>query len=258
MPQIKPILLMRDWTVLSLRPHGQHAVAHCASKLRGAKFLACSSIKLEAIKNDAALKIALTCDHIIVTSPAAALFAGQSAVFTPTKNSHWFALGEGTASVLRKLGVTTIFIPDKGSDSESLLAMPLLQNLQGKRVGLITAPGGRGLIEPTLIHRGALVQVVFTYQRKIIALAAKEIQAIANLQKPFAVLCSSHEVFNSFWQQLDTESKEKMQSGLWVVSSARLQTLLQQSGIFNTSISASPQPDAMLEHLQHVQTQQVR
>lgn len=249
---------MRDWTVLSLRPRGQHAVAHCASKLRGMKFLACSSMKLEAIKNDDELKAALTCDHIIVTSPAAARFAGQSPVFTTAHASRWYALGEGTASVLRKIGITTICTPENGSNSENLLAIPTLQNMHGQTVGLITAPGGRGLIEPELVRRGALVKMVFMYQRKIILMAKKEIEAIANLQKPFAVLCSSHEVFKSFWQQLNAELKETVKSGLWIVSSARLQALLQQSGILNTTVSNSPQPDAMLEHLLHVQTQQVR
>lgn len=258
MPQIKPNLLMREWTVLSLRPHGQHAVAHCASKLRGIKFLACSSMKLEAIKNDEQLKTALTCDHIIVTSPAAARFAGLSAVFSVTQNSHWFALGEGTASVLRKLGVSNISIPENGSHSESLLAMPELHNCQGKTIGLITAPGGRGLIEPALINRGAVVQVVFMYQRKIIPIAPEQIQAMRKLQAPFAILCSSYEVFNSFWQQLDVALKEKMKSALWITSSARLQTLLQQAGVLNSTISASPRPDAMLEHLVHVQTQHLR
>jgi len=258
MPEIEPNLLMREWTVLSLRPHGQHAVAHCASKLRGMKFLACSSMKIEAIENDAKLKTALTCNYIIVTSPAAARFAGQSAVFSAPLTSHWFALGEGTASVLRKLGVSKISIPENGSDSESLLAMAALQNCQGHTIGLITAPSGRGLIEPALIQRGALVQVVFMYQRKIIPITPEQIEAMHNLQAPFAILCSSHDVFNSFWQQLNAELKEKMQSGLWVVSSARLQTLLQQTGVLNTTISASPQPDAMLEHLVHVQTQHLR
>ncbi len=258
MTQTKPNLLMREWTVLSLRPHGQHAVAHCASKLRGAKFLACSSMEIEAIKNDESLKNALACDHIIVTSPAAARFAGQSSVFTAAQKPHWFTLGEGTASVLRKIGITNISIPSKGSNSESLLAMTELQNLHGKTIGLITAPGGRGLIEPALIDRGAWVQVAFMYQRKIIPIAAEEIKAIANLHKPFAILCSSHEVFKSFWQQLNTELKEKMIAGLWIVSSPRLQVLLQQAGVMNITVSASPQPDAMLEHLMHVQTQRVR
>lgn len=249
---------MREWTVLSLRPHGQHAVAHCSSKLRGAKFLTCSSMEIEAIKNDESLKNALACEHIIVTSPAAARFASQSSVFTAAQKPHWFTLGEGTASVLRKIGITNISIPSEGSNSESLLAMTELQNLHGKTIGLITAPGGRGLIEPALIDRGAWVQVAFMYQRKVIPIAAEEIKSIANLRKPFAVLCSSHEVFNSFWQQLSAELKEKMQSGLWIVSSARLQTLLHQSGVLNSTISASPRPDAMLEHLMHVQTQPVR
>ncbi len=258
MTHIKPNLLMREWTVLSLRPRGQHAVAHCASELRGAKFLACSSIELEAIENDESLKNALACDHIIVTSPAAARFAGLSPGFTVPQKSHWFALGAGTAAVLKKMGVSKISTPESGSHSESLMAMAALQNLQGQTIGLITAPGGRGLIEPTLIDRGALVQLAFMYQRKMIPIAAEEIEAIANLHKPFAVLCSSHEVFKSFWQQLNAELKEKMMTGLWIVSSSRLQVLLQQAGVLNSTVSASPQPDAMLEHLMHVQTQRVR
>jgi uroporphyrinogen-III synthase len=258
MPQIKPDLLMCDWTVLSLRPHTQHAVAHCASGLRGAKFLACSSMKLEAIENDELLKSALACDYVIVTSPAAARFAGQSSVFTATQKPQWFALGEGTASALRKIGVANVSIPDDGSNSESLLAMAALQNLGGKTIGLITAPGGRGLIEPALIDRGALVRVAFMYQRKVILLAEQQVQALQQLDLPFAVLCSSHDVFTSFWQQINPALKEKMRAGLWVLSSARLQALLQRSGIVNTTISSSPKPDAMLEHLMHVQTQQVR
>lgn len=258
MPQVKPNLLMCDWTVLSLRPYAQHAVAHCARKLRGAKFLACSSMKLEAIRNDDLLETALACDYVIVTSPAAARFAGQSPAFTATQKPLWFALGEGTASALRRIGVANISIPDKGSNSESLLAMAALQNLRGKTIGLITAPGGRGLIEPALIDRGALVRVVLMYQRKIISIEAEQIRTLYRLDLPFAILCSSHELFTSFWQQIDTELKEKMRAGLWVLSSARLQALLQQSGILNTTISSSPQPDAMLAHLIHVQTQQVR
>jgi uroporphyrinogen-III synthase len=258
MPQMKPNLLMRDWTVLSLRPDGQHALAHCASELRGAKFLACSSMKLEPIQNHDKLKTSLTCDYIIVTSPAAARFMGQSPAFTTTQKPNWFALGEGTASELRKVGITNISIPSNGSYSESLLAMAALQNLQGKTIGLITAPGGRNLIEPALISRGAMVQVVHLYQRIIISIDPEEIKAMRRLLLPFAVLCSSHEVFKSFWQQIDPELREKMRSGIWIVSSARLQALLGQSGVLNTTISTSPQPDAMLEHLMHVQAKQVR
>lgn len=258
MPQIQPNLPMREWTVLSLRPYGQHAVAHSASKVRGAKFLSCSSIKLEAVRNDDELKSALACNHIIVTSPAAARFAGSSPIFSVSEKSHWFALGEGTASVLRKMGVGNISMPDDGSHSENLLAIPALQDLHQKSVGLITAPGGRGIIEPTLIKRGAQVHVAHTYQRKVVPVAARRLQAIGNLHKPFAVLCSSHEVFRTLWQQITPELREKLRQGFWVLSSTRLQDLLLEDGILNSTVSPSPQPEAMLEHLVHVQMLHVR
>jgi uroporphyrinogen-III synthase len=249
---------MHDWTVLSLRPSGQHAVAHSTSELRGAKFLSCSSMKLEAIKNDDGLKIVLACDDIIVTSPAAARFAAESAVFSVAQNSRWYALGEGTSSVLRKAGVLDISTPDTGSNSESLLTMTALQNLKNKPVGLITAPGGRGMIEPELVKRGARVHTVHTYQRKVIPVSAAQLDAISRLQPPFVVLCSSHEVFRSLWQQITPELQEKLRYGFWVISSNRLQVLLQNVGIFNSTISPSPQPDAMLEHFMHVQLLHVR
>lgn len=249
---------MREWTVLSLRPHGLHAVAHSASQLRGAKFLPCSSMKLEAMKSDDELKVALSCQYIIVTSPAAARFAAQSPFFSVAEKSHWFTLGDGTASVLRKIGVRTIFTPEAGSNSESLLAMPALQNLDGQHIGLITAPGGRGLIEPELVKRGARVHIVHTYQRKVIPLAAEQLDAINRMHPPFVVLCSSHEIFLSLWQQISPASQAKLRQGFWILSSIRLQALLQEAGILNTFVSSSPQPDAMLEHFMHVQKLHVR
>lgn len=258
MPHIKPNLPMHGWTVLSLRPCGQHAVAHSASELRGAKFLSCSSMRLDAIKNDGELKKALSCDYIVVTSPAAARFAAQSPVFSVAEKSRWFAVGEGTASVLEKSGVREISTPDAGSNSESLLAMTTLQNLKNQRIGLITAPGGRGLIEPELVKRGARVQVAHTYQRKVIAVSAEQLEAIGKLQPPFVVLCSSHEVFLSFWQQNTPVLQAKLRQGFWVLSSPRLQALLQEVGILNATVGPSPRPDAMLEHFMHVQMLHVR
>lgn len=258
MPDDKPKLPLREWTVLSLRPLGQHAVAHCESEVRGAKFLACSSMKLEAIENDNALKDVLACEYIIVTSPAAVRFAAQSAVFSTAPKSRWFALGEGSASALKKAGITDIAIPPDGSHSENLLAMPELLNIQGRHIGLITAPGGRGLIETTLLKRDAIVQVANLYRRIPLEMSEMELASLRDLKPPFALLCSSQEVFQSFWHQMDLALQKKLAQGLWIVSSIRLEGIVKAAGIPRTCISTSPSPAAMLAHLEHVQTQHVR
>ncbi len=258
MPETKLNLPLSEWTVLSLRPRGQHAVAHCEAKLRGAKFLACSSIKLVAIASDADLKKALACKLIIVTSPAAARFAAQSPVFSIMEKTRWFALGKGTSAVLDKKGITQIVTPVEGSDSESLLAIPDLQDIDGKDIGLITAPGGRGMIEPELIGRGANLHVCHVYQRKPVTINARQMRQLEQLPLPFAVLCSSHEVFESFWRQMPAETRTRLNQGLWITSSARLEGLLRDAGIRNTASSESARPADMLAHLIYVQTQQVR
>jgi len=258
MPEIVPKLPLDQWTILSLRPQGQHAATYRAAKNLGAIFLPCSSMKLVACDDQGMLEKALHCERIIVTSPAAARFAAQSPLFSIGKNAQWFALGPGTAAVLEKNGVTRIITPAQGHDSEALLEIPDLQNIQGKSIGLVTAPGGRGLIEPSLIQQGAKLEVAHVYQRKAMRLKPLEIRRLEQLHSPFAVLCGSHEVFESFWQQIPSTLREKLKSGPWILSSKRLQGLLEEVGIGNSSVSESARPDAMLAQLVYVQTQQVR
>jgi uroporphyrinogen-III synthase len=248
-------LPLRDCTIISLRPQGQHAVTYRAAKLLGADFIFYSSIKLIAFDNHAALKNALMCDHIIVTSPAAVRFAAKSSVFVINENSSWFTIGQGTAAALKKVGVNRITTPEKGSDSEALLALPALQQITHQNIGLITAPGGRGLIASTLIQRGASVHTAYVYQRSPLKISAKKAQRLHHLPASFAILCSSHEVFQSFWLQMDLSLKQKLKQGLWVLSSPRLQNLLQEVGISNSTVAHSAQPEVMLAHLVHVQKQ---
>jgi len=258
MPETMHKFPSRDWTILSLRPRGQHAATYRAVKKLGTNFLFCSPLRLAALHNDAALKKALACQRIVVTSPAAARFAAESACFYVADANRWFALGQGTAAVLKRHGVTRVSSPEHGSDSEALLALADLHDIEGVDIGLISAPGGRNLIEPALVERGAHVVVAHVYQRIERAIDKKQSQRLRELKPPFAVLCSSHEVFESFWRQCPPALREKFQQGLWVLSSTRLQALLSEAGILNSTVSHSANPQAMLDQLVHVQTQQVR
>jgi uroporphyrinogen-III synthase len=238
-------------TLVSLRPRGQHAAVRAAAKASNAHCIALSSIKLVALNNDAALAKALHCDILIFTSPAAVRFAASSSVFSIKEKTLCFAPGPGTAAALKKAGVGSIHIPDNGHDSNALLALPNLQKLSGKSVGLITAPGGRGMLEPILRERGAELHIAYVYERKAVRLSNKQKACLRKISAPFAVLCSSHEVFQALWQALDADLQNKLRQGFWVVSSTRLQSLLAEAGISNSTVSPSPEPKAMLEHLQY-------
>jgi uroporphyrinogen-III synthase len=75
------------------------------------------------------------------------------------------AIGRGSARALRKLGVSTVIAPEAGADSESLLALPELNEIAGRRIVIFRGVGGRELLHDALTHRGAQVVYAECYRR---------------------------------------------------------------------------------------------
>ncbi len=85
------------------------------------------------------------------------------------------AIGPVTASELKSFGVNQVLTPsshiqdgDESKvlfDSESLLALPEMQAMQGKKVMIFRGIGGRDVLAETLKARGATVTFAECYQR---------------------------------------------------------------------------------------------
>src|SRR6185312_12626032 len=117
-----------------------------------------------------ALDTALACENVIYTSPSAVRFAMRLRMLRQQSRRsrsipRVFALGAATAAALRRAGIDGILVPPR-ADSESLLALPELQPVQDQTVGLVTAPGGRGLLAQELRKRGARLAVAEVYERR--------------------------------------------------------------------------------------------
>lgn len=69
------------------------------------------------------------------------------------------AIGPTTAASLKAFGIAEILTPSERFDSEALLALPALKQMQGQRVLIVRGVGGRKVLADTLKQRGA--QVVF-------------------------------------------------------------------------------------------------
>lgn len=240
--------VLSGWYVISLRPVADHDAVRRAVTARGARLFALSPLRLAPRQDSRALARALAQDTVIFTSPAAVRFAAARDPLRPVRGAIWCAVGAGTAAALRRAGVDAVTRPER-MDSEGLLALPALATVRGARIGLVTAPGGRGLIAERLRERGAGLIVAHVYERVPVTIARSRRLAVAALPAPCAVLVSSREAWLGLWPQLDAPARRRLRSALAVVSSAGLAGLVREHGLERIAIADSARPRAMVKAL---------
>lgn len=77
------------------------------------------------------------------------------------------AVGKATARALEEVGLDPTLVPESSYDSEGLLALPALQDVKGWRVLIVRGNGGREHLRETLEARGASVEYLEVYRRRL-------------------------------------------------------------------------------------------
>lgn len=234
------------WYVISLRPLGQHAGVRRAAARQGARCFALSTLELRALPARDELKLALACPWVIVTSPAAARFAAARSALRRRRGQHWFALGRGTAAALQRAGVDTVTIPRAGSTSEALLAEFPIDAMRTGRVGLITAPGGRGEIAAALSRQRIELAIAEVYRRVVRPVHASRLAALFELPPRRSVLLiSSAEAFEPLWQACTASQRERLRRFRCIASSERLRAFLASRGLQDCALADDASAGAM-------------
>lgn len=192
----------------------------------------------------AALRAALACDAAIFSSPAAVRFArqllalrGRAAVLAP---------GTGTLRALRRAGCRNAQAPAR-EDSEGLLALPMLRGVRARRIGIVGAAGGRGLLDRELAARGAKVVHAYVYRRLPARIDRRHADALRrDPRKPSYVLLSSAEALANILAALPEDAHRILRAGTAVASSDRLADAARAAGFARTLRAASARADAML------------
>lgn len=120
------------------------------------------------------------------------------------------AIGRGTAKALVETGVTKIIVPPDGSDSETLLALPQLIDVTGKRIVIFRGEGGRELLGDALRARGAEVAYAECYRRVRPATDAAPLAARLNAGNLDIVTVTSVETLHNLHDMLDPPSRERL------------------------------------------------
>ena len=191
----------------------------------------------------AALRDGLADELVIFTSPAA---VGHAAALTPLRTGAVvLAVGRGTALALRRHGVPGVLAPGQ-QDSEGLLGHPLLQNLRGRRVTLVGAPGGRGVLRAQLAARGARLREVQVYRRVPPRLDRRHVVALLALPASARVLLSSQEALQNLCRLLPELALARLRAAIAVVSSERMGAAAREAGFTQIELAASAVSGDML------------
>jgi uroporphyrinogen-III synthase len=237
------------WYVISLRPQGGHDALRRAARRHGAGLLALSPWRIRHCDDDAtraALRGALDCDIVVVTSPAAVAAARALQPLAARAGQRWLAVGSGTAAALRRAGVDQVEFPAR-MDSEGLLALPGLADLHGRRLGFITAPDGRNLLVPTLEARGATLHRAEVYRRQSLPLPARALEALAALQAPACLLLSSGGALQEVLAQLPPPLAGRFRAMPVVAASERLARAAEEAGFARVVLAGGPRPAQLMK-----------
>jgi uroporphyrinogen-III synthase len=239
-----PAIASAGCYVISLRPVGMHDAMRRAAAKSGLHVLALSPWKI-VLRDDAIarrdLRAALACDRVLVTSPAAVRTAVALQPLRTRRGQRWFAVGSGTAAALRRAGIADVATPQR-MDSEGLLALPDLQDVRGRSVGLVTAPGGRGVIAHALRQRGAQLVRADVYERVPVPLSPRAVVALRAIAiRPWLAL-SSGEALEQVLSGVPADALEGLRRARVVAASARLAQLAHAHGFADVVVAASARP----------------
>ena len=218
---------------------------HRAAARHGGGLLALPPWRLRPRDGDyarQALGQALRAPVVVFTSPAAARAAAALQPLRPRHGQHWLAVGAGTAAALARAGVAGVQAPAR-MDSEGLLALPALAT--ASRVGLVTAPGGRGLIAATLAARGTPLDRADVYERVPLPPPAAAVARLVALQAPACVALSSGLALELLLAQLPAEATAALRRAAVAAASERLGDQARALGWERIAIAGSPRPAAL-------------
>jgi uroporphyrinogen-III synthase len=166
-------------------------------------------------------------------------------------NLRFAAIGPATAQELTRYGVEQVLAPAARFDSESLLALPELQDMQRQRVVIVRGVGGRELLADTLRERGAEVAFAECYRRVNPQHDAGKLPELWQNGRLHALVVTSSEALRNLLQLAHDASWLK---GIRVcVNHARIAEAARAHGL-DVALAEAPGDTAMLQCLiQHLQ-----
>lgn len=189
-------------------------------------------------------------DAIIFISPASVEFGAKAILshfneFSTRDCPEIFAVGKGTATQLSNSfpSLGEVKFPEEGAGAKALLAMPEFQELDGKKVLIVTGANGKPYLEEQLLNSGATAYRWECYER-LKQIGVTDLLAKISPSTQFVFLHSAHAA-QFFIESIVSKKFENLSA---IVGAKSIKDVLKHAG-FNGDvfIAKSPMAKDMLD-----------
>ncbi len=198
------------------------------------------------------------CEHlnqaqiIIAVSKHAVQCAQQIVISSDlswSQQAIYLAVGQKTAHYLSKCTQQKVHYPHV-SDSEHLLQLPVLNNVQNKDVLILRGNGGRELIKDILIRRGANVHYSETYKREFIPFDPVSCVSLWKAKQINQIIVTSGEQLEYLCSQFTSEQLAWLNQQELYVPSQRIADIAIHKGFTQVKCTGSASNQELLAALQ--------
>jgi len=155
------------------------------------------------------------------------------------------AVGAKTAAAIVRAGLEVALVPEQGYNSEALLALPQLQSVSGWRVLLLKGEGGRGLLREELQRRGAEVQEIDLYHRRMPSVDPEPVNRQGRMGAIDLVAVTSIEGLSNLIRLLGEQGHDWLLNTPLLVGSSRIAEQAHRQGFQKIVVATDPGDESM-------------
>jgi uroporphyrinogen-III synthase len=158
------------------------------------------------------------------------------------------AIGKATARELESAGLLVDLIPKNGFDSESLLAMPQMQDVNGIAVLIVKGQGGREELANVLRSRGAIVDYWDVYKRVMPTdYDSSPVLSLLDRNGLDVIVITSCEALQNLINMIRGSYQKRLAAIPLVVISKRISKLAAEMGFMRIAVTENSSDAAILD-----------
>lgn len=255
----KPSLPLKGLRVIVTRPDLQAGNLALLLEAQGAEAARLPLFAIEASGDDDTTRAVLQAHRDdagwIFTSANAVRYAAE----IDEREADWpplFAVGGATAAALANAGHPGAISPEQQASSETLLQLPQLHDVAGKKYLIVTGEDGRELIASELRARGAQVDALSLYRRKPVE--HDEMRVEAEIAMADVIVITSGETLERLWAITPEALRSTLLGLQLVVPSARVLEKARSLGFNAPLLPETVSDDAIVRCLSNWRQRQLQ